>query len=79
MFDIINCKLFRMKKLLLALLFLSTISLKAQYRVFFDFKAENQDMVVSTITAAMNTDWAKNIQGTKSLFAYLPNGSTESS
>ena len=78
MFDLINYKLFRMKKLLLALLFLSTISLKAQYCVFFDFKAENQDMVVSTITAAMNTDWAKNIQGTKSLFAYLPNGSTES-
>ena len=26
----------------------------------------------------MKTDWAKNIQGTKSLFTYLPNGSTES-
>ena len=71
-------KLFKMKKILLGLLFLSTISLKAQYCVFFDFKAENQDMVVSTITAAMNTDWAKNIQEQRSLFAYLPNGSTES-
>ena len=56
----------------------STISINAQYCVFFDLKAENPEMVVSTIKAAMKTDWAKNIQGTKSLFAYLPNGSTES-
>ena len=67
-----------MKNYLLAFLTCTSISLEAQYCVFFDFKAENSEMVVSTITAAMNTDWAKNIQGTKSLFAYLPNGSTES-
>ena len=67
-----------MKKIFTLMLFISTISLKAQYCVFFDFKAENPEMVVSTIKAAMNTDWAKNIQGTKSLFAYLPNGSTDS-
>ena len=67
-----------MKNYFLVLFVFSTISLKAQYCVFFDFKAENPEMVVSTITAAMNTEWAKNIQGTKSLFAYLPNGSTES-
>ena len=67
-----------MKNYFLALLVFSTISLKAQYCVFFDFKAENPEMVVSTITAAMNTEWAKNMQATKSLFAYLPNGSTKS-
>ena len=67
-----------MKNYFLALLVFSAISLEAQYCVFFDFKAENPEMVVSTITAAMNTEWAKNLQGTKSLFAYLPNGSTES-
>ena len=67
-----------MKNYFLALLVISAISLEAQYCVFFDFKAENPEMVVSTITAAMNTEWAKNLQGTKSLFAYLPNGSTES-
>ena len=54
------------------------MSLNAQYCVFFDFKAENPEMVVSTITKAMNTDWAKSIEGTKSLFAYLPNGTTAS-
>ena len=54
-----------MKKILLGLLFLSTISLKAQYCVFFDFKAENQDMVVSTITAAMNTEKKLNINDEK--------------
>ena len=67
-----------MKRILMLLIFVSTISAKAQYCVFFDFKAENPEMVLSTITAAMKTDWAKNIKGTKSLFAYLPNGSTES-
>ena len=60
------------------LLILSSLSLNAQYCVFFDFKAENPEMVVSTITKAMNTDWAKSIEGTKSLFAYLPNGTTAS-
>jgi hypothetical protein len=67
-----------MKNYFLALLVFGTLSLKAQYCVFFDFKAENPEMVVSTITAAMNTEWAKNMQATKSLFAYLPNGSTKS-
>ena len=60
------------------LLILSSLSLNAQYCVFFDFKAENPEMVVSTISKAMNTEWAKNIEGTKSLFAYLPNGTTAS-
>jgi hypothetical protein len=42
-----------MKNYFLALLVFGTLSLKAQYCVFFDFKAENPEMVVSTITAAM--------------------------
>ena len=41
------------------LLILSSLSLNAQYCVFFDFKAENPEMVVSTISKAMNTEWAK--------------------
>ncbi len=67
-----------MKKLLLSILFLGTISLNAQYCLFFDIKAENPEMVVSALSSAMNTEWGKNIQGTKSLFAYAINGSTES-
>mgnify|MGYP001321287967 CR=1 FL=1 len=67
-----------MKKLISSLLFFSTLSINAQYCLFFDFKTDEPEMVVSTISAAMNTDWAKNIEATKSLFAYLPNGTTES-
>jgi hypothetical protein len=67
-----------MKKLLLSILLLGTISLNAQYCLFFDIKAENPEMVVSALSSAMNTEWGKNIQGTKSLFAYAINGSTES-
>jgi hypothetical protein len=67
-----------MKNYLSILLLLSTLTINAQYCIFFDFKAEDPEMVVSTLTKAMNTDWAKNIQATKSLFAYLPNGTTES-
>ncbi len=76
--EVLTINQLKMKNYFLALLVFSTISLEAQYCVFFDLKAENPEMVVSTITAAMNTEWAKNIQATKSLFAYLPNGSTKS-
>ena len=67
-----------MKKLLLSILLLGTISLNAQYCLFLDIKAENPEMVVSALSTAMNTEWGKNIQGTKSLFAYAINGSTDS-
>ncbi len=67
-----------MKKLFFSILTLSTISINAQYCLFFDIKAEEPEMVVSSLTAAMNTEWAKNMQATKSLFAYLPNGKIES-
>ena len=67
-----------MKKLLLSILLLGTISLNAQYCLFLDIRAENPEMVVSALSTAMNTEWGKNIQGTKSLFAYAINGSTDS-
>ena len=67
-----------MKKLFFSILTFSTISINAQYCLFFDIKAEETEMVVSALTAAMNTEWAKNMQATKSLFAYLPNGTIES-
>ena len=67
-----------MKKLLLSILVFSTVSLNAQYCLFLDIKAENPEMVVSALSTAMNTEWGKNIQGTKSLFAYVINGTNES-
>ena len=67
-----------MKKFLLSILVFSTVSLNAQYCVFFDLKAENPEMVVSALNAAMNSEWGKSIQGTKSLFAYVANGTNES-
>tara|TARA_B100000963_G_scaffold290053_1_gene259800 strand:- start:186 stop:878 length:693 start_codon:yes stop_codon:yes gene_type:complete len=67
-----------MKKLFFSILTLSTISVNAQYCLFLDIKAEEPEMVVSALTAAMKTEWAKNMQATKSLFAYLPNGTNES-
>jgi hypothetical protein len=67
-----------MKKLFFTFLTLTSISINAQYCLFFDIKAEEPEMVVSALTAAMNTEWGKNLPATKSLFAYLPNGTTES-
>ena len=67
-----------MKKLLLSILLFGTVSINAQYCLFLDIKAENPEMVVSALSTAMNTEWGKNIQGTKSLFAYVINGTNES-
>ena len=67
-----------MKKLLLSLFLFSSLSINAQYCLFFDIKVDEPEMVVSALTEIMNTEWGKNIQATKSLFAYLPNGTTES-
>ena len=66
-----------MKKTILSLLLFSTLSINAQYCLFFDLKVEEPEMVVSAITAMMNTEWGKNLQATKSLFAYGPNGTNE--
>jgi hypothetical protein len=66
-----------MKKLLLSILVFSTVSLNAQYCLFFDLKVDEPQMVVSALSEVMNTEWGKNIQGTQSLFAYGPNGTNE--
>jgi|TARA_B110000046_G_scaffold183245_1_gene218943 hypothetical protein len=63
-----------MRKIILTLLFFSTFFANAQYCIFFEFEAKEPEMVVSTLKGMMETDWGKNLQATKSLFAYLFNG-----
>ena len=59
-----------MKKLILLFCIVLTSSLNAQYCAFYDFEANEPEMVVSTLKAMMDSEWGKNIQGTKSLFQY---------
>ena len=66
-----------MKKLILSIFLFSTITLNAQYCIFFDFEAKEPEMVVSSLKGMMETGWGKNIQGTKSLFAYQFNGTNK--
>ena len=66
-----------MKKLVVSLMLFSTLALNAQYCIFYDFEAKNPEMVVSTLKGMMETGWGKNIQGTKSLFAYQFNGTNQ--
>ena len=66
-----------MKKIILTLFLFSFVFVNAQYCLFLDFKAEQPEMVVSSLKGMMETEWGKNIQGTKSLFGYLPNGTNE--
>ena len=66
-----------MKKLILSLLFFCSLSINAQYCLFFDIKVDEPEMVVSAMSELMNTDWGKNIEATKSLFTYGPNGTNE--
>mgnify|MGYP001215745284 FL=1 len=66
-----------MKKLILSLLFLCTLSINAQYCLFFDIKVDEPEMVVSAMNELMNTDWGKSLEATKSLFTYGPNGTNE--
>ena len=66
-----------MKKLILSLLFFCTLSINAQYCLFFDIKVDEPEMVVSAMNELMMTDWGKNIEATKSLFTYGPNGTNE--
>jgi len=63
-----------MKKLILLFCIVLTSSLNAQYCAFYDFEANEPEMVVSTLKAMMDSEWGKNIQGTKSLFQYSFNG-----
>jgi hypothetical protein len=66
-----------MKKLILSLLFFCTLSINAQYCLFFDIKVDEPEMVVSAMNELMNTDWGKSLEATKSLFTYGPNGTIE--
>ena len=66
-----------MKKLILSLLFFCTLSINAQYCLFFDIKVDEPEMVVSAMNELMNTDWGKSLEATKSLFTYGPNGTNE--
>jgi len=64
-----------MKKLILLLaLVFSTNFAFSQYCTFYEFEAEDPEMVVGTLTKIMNTEWAKKIQGSKTLFQYSFNG-----
>ena len=60
----INYKSINMKKLILSIFLFSTITLNAQYCIFFDFEAKEPEMVVSSLKGMMETGWGKNIQGT---------------
>ena len=64
------------KSILIITLFISSFTY-SQYCAFFDFKTDEPEMVVSSLKGMMQTEWAKNIQGTKSLFAYQFNGTNE--
>ena len=66
-----------MKKLILSILFFCSLSINAQYCLFFDIKVDEPEMVVSAMNELMKTDWGKNIEATKSLFTYGPNGTNE--
>ena len=50
-----------MKKLFFSLLTLSTLSINAQYCLFFDIKVDEPEMVVSAMNDLMNTEWGKNL------------------
>lgn len=63
-----------MKNFILTLALGLTTLCNAQYCAFYDFEAKEPEIVVSTLSAMMNSDWGKNIQGTKSLFQYSFNG-----
>ncbi len=54
-----------MKKLILSLLFFCTLSINAQYCLFFDIKVDEPEMVVSAMTELMNTEWGKSLEATK--------------
>ena len=57
-------------------LFLS-LNLSAQYCLFFDIKVDEPEMVMSAMNELMNTEWGKNLEATKSLFSYGPNGTND--
>ena len=66
-----------MKNYLIIFSLFFSLNLSAQYCLFFDLKADEPEMVMSAMNELMNTDWGKNLEATKSLFAYGPNGTNE--
>ena len=66
-----------MKKSILFLLFISTLTVNAQYCAFYEFEAKEPDMVVSTLKGMMETGWGKGIKGTKSLLGIQFNGTNK--
>lgn len=68
-----------MKNYLIIFALFFSLNLSAQYCLFFDLKADEPEMVMSAMNELMNTEWGKNLEATKSLFAYGPNGTNEAS
>lgn len=68
-----------MKNYLIIFSLFFSLNLSAQYCLFFDLKADEPEMVMSAMNELMNTEWGKNLEATKSLFAYGPNGTNEAS
>jgi len=74
----INHKSIRMKKIIFLLTFIfASSSAFSQYCTFYEFEAKNPEMVVSTLSQIMSTDWAKSINGSKSLFQYAFDGNNQ--
>ena len=66
-----------MNKILVVFWLCLNLNLSAQYCLFFDIKVDEPEMVVSAMGDLMNTEWGKNLEATKSLFVYGPNGTNE--
>ena len=66
-----------MKNYLIIFSLFFSLNVSAQYWLFFDLKADEPEMVMSAMNELMNTEWGKNLEATKSLFAYGPNGTNE--
>lgn len=63
-----------MKKIIIIVALLVSHLSIAQYCVLFEIETQQPEMVVSTLTDMMQSDWGKNIQGKASLFANYFNG-----
>ena len=66
-----------MNKILVIFWLCLSLNASAQYCLMFDVKVDEPEMVVSAMNDLMNTEWGKNLEATKSLFAHGPNGSNE--
>ena len=66
-----------MNKILVIFWLCLSLNASAQYCLMFDVKVDEPEMVVLAMNDLMNTEWGKNLEATKSLFAHGPNGSNE--